>query len=206
MAPKKKNNNKNDDWDADLGETIEPIAAAVQAAKDTEAANDDEEDAAPVSGLLASLRKNKGKRAKKGKAVEDFVEGEDPEPVNGVNGHEEEDAAAMQEAALAAKAPEEANMDDEDVFGAPIKKGKGGKGAKGSKQQSAGASEQVSRTASPAPAAASPAPPAEEGGDDDEEDDEADTGGKILTKKEKEKLKKEREKQRKKENVSFLLP
>jgi len=156
-----------------------------------------------VSGLLASLRKNKGKRAKKGKVVEDFVEGEDPEPTNGVDGHED-DEAAVQEAALAAKAPEEANMDDEDVFGAPIKKGKGGKGAKGSKQQSTAASEQVSRNASPAPASASPAPPAEENGEDDEDDD-ADTGGKVLTKKEKEKLKKEREKQRKKENVSFLL-
>jgi len=201
MAPKKKSNKKNDDWDADLGEAVDPIAAAAQAAKEAEAAQDGEEETGGgAGGLLASLRKNKGKRAKKGKTVDDFVEGEDPdtEPVNGLNG----DAAAIQDEALAAKAPEEANMEDEDIYDLPVKKGKGGKGGKGSKQQTSTASEEVSRTASPATAAVSSPQPVED--DDDDEDDEGDNGGKVLSKKEKEKLKKEREKQRKKENVSPL--
>ncbi|KAL1899097.1 eukaryotic translation initiation factor 5B [Sporothrix stenoceras] len=85
------------------------------------------------------------------------------------------DAAAEEPAAsLADKAPVEATMDDE--FALPEKKGKGGKGGK-------------QASAAKADAAADAV------GDDD-------TGGRILTKAEKEKLKKEREKQRKKEQAS----
>ncbi|KAF4552008.1 Eukaryotic translation initiation factor 5B-like protein [Elsinoe fawcettii] len=117
MPPKKKGGKKQqDDWEADLGESIDPIAQAEKEAKDADAAQDEEE--APAGGLLATLRKNRMKKGKKGKATEDFVEGEDPPQENGVNGEEKVD--------LDAKAPQEADM-DEDVFGQPMKKGKGGK-------------------------------------------------------------------------------
>lgn len=176
MAPKKKGGNKkkDDNWEDELGETIDPIAQAAQEAKDAEAAKDAEEEAdeGMGGGLLAALRKNRGKKQKKGKVVEDFVEGEDPPTANGDN-----DATATDEAVLAAKAPVEASMEDEDdVFGQPQKKGKGGKGA----QQK---------------------PAAKEEDEDQDDDDEADGTGRVKTKKEKEKEKKEREKARKKEQV-----
>lgn len=125
MAPKKKGGKKQaDDWEADLGETIDPIAQATEAAKKAEA----EEDAAEEGmngggGLLAALRKNKDKRAKKGKqVVNDFVEGEDPEAVQ----------TAEPADNLDAKAPAEATFDDEDddVFAGNANKGKGAKGGK----------------------------------------------------------------------------
>jgi len=189
MPPKKKGNKKNnDDWDEGLGEAADPIAAATQAAKEDEAAQDDEEQAeGGGGGLLAALRKNRGKKQKKGKVVEDFVEGEDPPETNGENG----DAKEL-EVDLAAKAPEEADMDDEDVFAAPVKKGKGGKAAKGGK-------------ATPDVA---PTPPPEPQDDEDGEGDgdDMDDTGRIKTKKEKEKEKKEREKQRKKDNAKKKAP
>jgi translation initiation factor 5B len=105
MAPKKKGNKKGqDDWEADLGETVAPTAPA-DAAPD--ANGEDGEDNAGGGGLMAMLRKNKEKRKKKGLPEEDFVQGEDP-------------------SADAAKAPEEATLDDE--FAMPAKKGKGGGG------------------------------------------------------------------------------
>ena len=71
---------------------------------------------------MAALRKNKSKKQKKGKAIqEDYVDGEDPLETNGLNGHDEADGIN-----LAAKAPEEATT--EDVFAAPATKVKGGKG------------------------------------------------------------------------------
>jgi translation initiation factor 5B len=169
MAPKKKGNKKGqDDWEADLGETADPIAQAAQQAKDEEAAQEAPEDGMG-GGLLAALKKNRGKKAKKGKVVEDFVEGEDPTTGSA-------DGSAQPAVDIAAKAPQEATFDDgeEDVFGAPVKKGKGGKGGKQQEEEE------------------------EELNDDDE-----DAGGKVKTKKEKEKDKKEREKQRKKEQVSL---
>jgi translation initiation factor 5B len=121
MAPKKKGSKKQaDDWDADMGETIDPIAQATADAKngdEDQAAADEEVNA---GGLMAALRKNRDKRAKKGKPViNDFVEGED---ANGV-------ATPPPAEDLAAKAPTEATFDDEadDVFAANVKKGKGGK-------------------------------------------------------------------------------
>ncbi|OQE17428.1 hypothetical protein PENFLA_c024G04352 [Penicillium flavigenum] len=98
MAPKKKGNKRQEeDWEADLGESA-PTAAAPA---DEEPQEDANEDAAPVGGLMAALRKNKAKKAKKGK-VNDFVEGEDPE------------VAAADD--LASKQPEEGNFDEDDVF------------------------------------------------------------------------------------------
>lgn len=129
MPPKKKGNKKgNDDWEAELGESVDPIAAATQEAKDADAAEDAEEDGAASAGggLLAALKKNKSKKQKKGKQVnEDYVDGEDPPAANGVNGHAALDG--IQD--LAAKAPDEATT--EDLFEVQANKVKGGKGQQG---------------------------------------------------------------------------
>ncbi|RMJ00536.1 hypothetical protein CDV36_015911, partial [Fusarium kuroshium] len=107
MPPKKKGNKKNqqDDWEAELGESIAPPAADNDAPAGDD--NADGDDDAGAGGLMATLRKNKEKRKKKGIVDTAPVEEETPaeEPVN--------------------KAPEEATMDDE--FDLPQKKGKGGK-------------------------------------------------------------------------------
>ncbi len=129
MPPKKKGNKKgNDDWEADLGETADPVATAAQEAKETDAAQGEpEEEAAGGGGLLAALKKNKSKKQKKGKPVhEDYLEGEDPTITNGapIDG----EAKGIDEGPV--KAPEEANADD--LFDAqPTAKGKGGKGKPG---------------------------------------------------------------------------
>ncbi|KAJ5308862.1 hypothetical protein PENANT_c013G11554 [Penicillium antarcticum] len=97
MAPKKKGSKRQEeDWEADLGESAP--AADAPAEEPQEGAG--EEEAAPVGGLMAALRKNKAKKAKKGKQ-NDFVEGEDA-PAAGDD--------------LASKQPEEGNFDDDDVF------------------------------------------------------------------------------------------
>ena len=171
MPPKKKGGKKAaDDWEKDLGETPDPIAAATQEAKNAEA----EEDGAPNGdaegeeggggggGLMAALKKNKERRKKKGKAVEDFVEGEDPPAAEG----------APAPTDLEAIASVEASIEDEDVFAASAKNGKGAK-----KQPEKLAEEETA------------------GGEDDEE------GGGLKSAKQKEKERKEREKQRKKEQV-----
>ena len=129
MPPKKKGNKKgNDDWEAELGETIDPIAAATQEGKETEVAEDFEEDgpASGGGGLLAALKKNKSKKQKKGKqGPEDYVDGEDPPGANGVNGHAALDGIED----LAVKAPEEATT--EDLFEVQTNKLKGGEGKQG---------------------------------------------------------------------------
>ncbi|KAF6843104.1 eukaryotic translation initiation factor 5b [Colletotrichum musicola] len=152
MPPKKKGNKAraNDDWENELGESIAPASATPDA--DTEKPADDEDEGG-VGGLMATMRKNREKRKKKG--IEDVAPEPEPQP--------------EPQPSLTEKAPQEATMDDE--FALPEKKGKGGKG-----KQAA------------APAAAN--------------DDDDDTGGRVLTKAEKEKLKKEREKQRKKEQAA----
>ncbi|POR36637.1 Eukaryotic translation initiation factor 5B [Tolypocladium paradoxum] len=117
MPPKKKGGKKaQDDWEADLGESIAPPGAAPS--DDAPVDADDENDDAAVGGggLMAMLRKNKEKRKKKGLPEEDFVQGEDP--------------AAAED--VAAKAPVEATIDDE--FALPEKKGKGGKGKQAPKK------------------------------------------------------------------------
>ncbi|KAI0161772.1 hypothetical protein GGR52DRAFT_561097 [Hypoxylon sp. FL1284] len=157
MPPKKKGNKKAaDDWEADLGESIAPADGDAAAAAAPEENND--EDEAPAGGLMAMMKKNREKRKKKGLS-ENFAESEDT-------------PSAEPAADVAAKAPQEATMDDE--FALLEKKGKGGKQNK------------------------QPAKPAAGGADDDETGE----GGRMLTKAEKEKLKKEREKQRKKEQAA----
>jgi len=179
MPPKKKGNKKgNDDWEAGVGEALDPMAAATQDAKDADTAKDaGEEEEGGGGGLMAALKRNKARKQKKGKLViEDFVEGEDPPDANGTNGTNGEVTPA-----LAEKVPEEANVDD--IFAAMPAKGKGGK-AKSMKVEE------------------QPGPSVHE--DDDDDDDEVGEGGRVLTKKEKEKAKKEREKQRKKEQVCAI--
>ena len=180
MAPKKKGNKKgNDDWEADLGETPDPIAAAVQEAKEVEAVQDAEPDEAPGGGggLLAALKKNKSNKKKKGKVVEeDYVDSEDPLAADSVNGHVEPNGLQ----GLASKAPEEATT--EDLFDEQVTKAKGGKGKQGKKDGTL-------------------VPNEDDGGEDAEE---GGAGG-VKSKKEKEKEKKEREKARKKEQVRAYL-
>jgi hypothetical protein len=118
MAPKgKKGKKAGDDWDEGLGESADPIAQADADAKAADAAAEDEEESGGGGGLMAALKKNKERRKKKGKTVEEIEdEGDTVTPT------------VDESLDLAAKAPEEATMDDE--FGGPAKKGKGGKGGK----------------------------------------------------------------------------
>lgn len=121
MPPKKKGNKKGeDDWEADLGETIDATAAP-PATEDAPSPEDD--NAGGGGGLLAALKKNKKQKQKKGKAVqEDYLEGEDPSGANGIDGHAEPDGITQ----MAQQAPEEAKADD--MFDEQVKKLKGGKG------------------------------------------------------------------------------
>lgn len=176
MAPKKKLNKKgNDDWEAELGETVDPISTATSDAKAADSEHNEDRDESGVGpggggGLLAALKKNKSKKQKKGKVVEeDYLEGEDPPVANGFQDHEGTKGGED----LAAKVPEDATA--EDVFATQPTKAKGGK----EKQNKA---TEVAK--------------ADENGSEEE-------GGGLKSKKEKEKEKKEREKQRKKEQVCF---
>ncbi|KAH7030995.1 uncharacterized protein B0I36DRAFT_243738 [Microdochium trichocladiopsis] len=121
MPPKKKGNKKaDDDWEAELGESIAPAnnAAGEDAAAGAGAEGAEDGDDAPAGGLMAMMRKNRERRKKKG-IVDDFVEGEDA-------------PGAEEEASPAPAAPVEASMDDE--FAMPEKKGKGGKQGGNNKQ------------------------------------------------------------------------
>ncbi|KAH0600584.1 hypothetical protein MHUMG1_01582 [Metarhizium humberi] len=121
MPPKKKGNKKaQDDWEADLGETIPPHATepndnAADANADADANGDD---ATGGGGLMAMLRKNKEKRKKKGLADDDLVQGED--------------TPGADSAELNSKAPQEATLEDE--FALPEKKGKAAKGKPAAKK------------------------------------------------------------------------
>ncbi|KAL8803277.1 MAG: hypothetical protein Q9223_006290 [Gallowayella weberi] len=174
MAPKKKGNKKGtEDWEADLGESVDPIAAATQQAKEEEVTQDaaEADSGAGGGGLLAALKKNKKQKQKKGKPVqEDYLEGEDAPAADGVTADAEANGIDL----LAAKAPMEANADE--LFDAPptTKQQKGGKAKSGKP-------EAVPK---------------------DEDEDSAGDGGGLKSKKEKEKEKKEREKQRKKEQAA----
>jgi translation initiation factor 5B len=118
MAPKKKGNKKaqNDDWEAELGESVAPQDGAAADAKPEDVAAEDD---ASGGGLMAALAKRGKKKNKKGANPE--VEGEDPPPVDGAD----ED--------FESKAPQEGTFDgdDDDVFAGNYgkKKGKGSGGA-----------------------------------------------------------------------------
>lgn len=116
MAPKKKGGKKQeDDWEAELGETLE----AAPEANPTEDVNGDGEADMGGGGLLAALKKNKNKRAKKGKPVDDFVEGEDPPAAE----------TAVEEPNLNGKTPAMSKVDEDDIFAGTTKKSKFGKKA-----------------------------------------------------------------------------
>jgi translation initiation factor 5B len=123
MAPKKgKKKQQDDDWEAELGETVttenDALAQEAQAAEEAGA----EEEAG--GGLMAALQRRGKKKNKKGANTE--VEGEDPPAADGD--------------AFADKAPQEANFDDDDddVFAGNYgKKNKKGGAAAAPKEDSA---------------------------------------------------------------------
>ncbi|KAI9886681.1 MAG: hypothetical protein M1823_001525 [Watsoniomyces obsoletus] len=168
MAPNKKGGKKkDDDWEADLGESIDAGAGSTPAENE---AGPEEAVAGGGGGLMAAIKKNKTKKQKKGGQA-DANEDQKPsaavpdaddttEPNGGVD--------------YAAKAPQEASLDDAE-FAPQSKKGK--------------------------PLAQRPKPQdAADSGKD--ADDSGDGDGRIKSKKEKEKEKREREKQRKKEQAA----
>jgi translation initiation factor 5B len=114
MAPKKgKKKVQDDDWEAELGESIAPQADAPADPQPEEAGADDD---AMGGGLMAALQRRGKKKNKKGANAD--VEGEDPTAEPAAGGFED-------------KAPQEANFDDDDVFAGNYgkKKGKGGAAA-----------------------------------------------------------------------------
>ena len=125
MPPKKKGNKKaqEDDWEADLGETITPQTGGAEEPKAEEAAPGDD---AGGGGLMAALQRRGKKKKNKGGDFE--LEGEDP-PVDD----------AISADALESKAPQEGTFDDDDddVFAGNYgkKKGKGKGGAAPEKQE-----------------------------------------------------------------------
>jgi translation initiation factor 5B len=123
MAPKKKGNKKaqNDDWEAELGETVTPQAAGDEEPKAEEAGAGEE---AEGGGLMAALQR-RGKK-KKNKGADFELEGEDP-PVEGADGTV---------ADFESKAPQEGNFDDEeDVFAGNYGKKKAKGSAPAEKQE-----------------------------------------------------------------------
>jgi translation initiation factor 5B len=113
MPPKKKGNKKaQDDWEADLGESIAPTQDNAAETPNPEQPADDDD--AAGGGLMAVLQRRSKKKTKKG-GDQDWVQGED--------------ATADEELpATHAQAPQEATFDDEDdVFAGNYgkKKGKG---------------------------------------------------------------------------------
>ncbi|KAH7385275.1 hypothetical protein DE146DRAFT_195713 [Phaeosphaeria sp. MPI-PUGE-AT-0046c] len=123
MPPKKKGNKKaqNDDWEAELGESVAPQNDAEEPKAEDAAADDD----AAGGGLMAALQR-RGKK-KKNKGADFELEGEDPTAADGATGAD---------AGLESKAPQEATFDDEDddVFAGNYGKKKG-KGASAAEKQ-----------------------------------------------------------------------
>lgn len=115
MPPKKKGNKKaqNDDWEAELGESVAPQDSPAAEPQPEDAAADDD---VAGGGLMAALAKRGKKKNKKGANPD--VQGEDP-PGDGANGGFQD------------KAPQEGGFgddDEDDVFAGNYgkKKGKGG--------------------------------------------------------------------------------
>lgn len=130
MAPKKKSNKKgNDDWEAELGESVDPVPAASLESNDAGTSNEAQEDErAGGGGLLAAIQKNRSKKQKKGVVVEDPVE---DGPGVEINGNTDDGTNGQME--FAGKAPEEATTDD--LFAMGPAKGKGSKGGKQGKEK-----------------------------------------------------------------------
>lgn len=110
MAPKGKKGKKggdDDDWEAELGESIANPTNGDAPTADGDANGDDDD--ARAGGLMAMMSRRREKRKKQGLG-EDFEAPKNEEPES------------------APPAPVEANIDDE--FALPEKKAKGGKGGK----------------------------------------------------------------------------
>lgn len=133
MAPKKgKKKQQDDDWEAELGETVTTENDALaQEAKAADEAGAEEE---VGGGLMAALQRRGKKKNKKGANTE--VEGEDPPAADGD--------------AFADKAPQEANFDDDDddVFA----------GNYGKKNKKGGAAAPKENSAPPTPPVETEAP------------------------------------------------
>lgn len=116
MAPKKKGNKKGqDDWEADLGESIAPAGEHPPADDPNGNAEGGDDDAAGGGGgLMAMLRKRKEKRKQKGLP-------------------DEEQAETVGEPVFAPQTAQDADAEDE--FALPDKKNKGGKGKQAPKKE-----------------------------------------------------------------------
>ncbi|KAJ7499438.1 hypothetical protein FB451DRAFT_1205448 [Mycena latifolia] len=178
------------------------FAALDMAANDDAAPEDEDED---FGGLMSAIKattkgKKDKKKAKKG-AASDAVNGVDDPPAG---------EASDGEAAAVSKKPVEVTAEDlaDEEWGPvkeKVKKGKKGKAKKGKAQDESedeAKIDEVEAAPAPAPAPAqtpsTPDAPAPKEAEDDDDDAAEDTGPKVLSKKEKEKLKKEREKAKKK--------
>jgi translation initiation factor 5B len=112
MAPKAKSSKEAEDQ----GSVAQVEAGLVKDANGEAEVNPEVEAGTGEGGLLAALKKNKNRRAKKGKLVDSPLEGEDP-------GAGDENGVSLN---LNGKAPEEATLDDEDVFSGTMMKAKSG--------------------------------------------------------------------------------
>lgn len=88
MGPKKGSKKQNDDWEAELGESLLPTNGQTDKATNDAAPMEDED---MEGGLLAALKKNKNKKGKKGKPVNnDSVEGESVPAVKPANNDQDD--------------------------------------------------------------------------------------------------------------------
>ncbi|KAI9804709.1 MAG: hypothetical protein M1826_004856 [Phylliscum demangeonii] len=185
MAPKKKSNRKggDDDWEGEFGETVDTIATA---SASEPALNEDEDGGAAAAGgggLMAAIKKNRSKKQKKGKPLEDFVEGEDPSSTTAALRETNGNGLLDKNGDLVAAA-EEGDVKQAESMALSAKKSK------------------VVHPLQPQQKKAAQSQP-EADADADHDGEGGESGeGKLKSKKEKEKEKKEREKQRKKEQAA----
>ncbi|KAJ7477244.1 hypothetical protein B0H11DRAFT_2234711 [Mycena galericulata] len=176
--------------------------AALDMAADEGGAAPEEEDedfGGLMSAIKATTKGKKDKKKPKKGAVSDEVNGTDELPVG-----EEPNGEAI----AASKKPVEVTAEDlaDEEWGPvkeKVKKGKKGKAKKGKAQDESEDEAKIDETEAalapaPTPPPSVPDAPAPQEAAEDDDDAPEDTGVKVLSKKEKEKLKKEREKAKKK--------
>ena len=171
MAPKK-SRKQDDEWEADLGETIDPASTTLETPNDTVENEDGGGNGGGGGGLMAAIKENKTRKQKKRDPLSDPADGQTildlPSKVadRATLGNAKTDAAA--------KSLQEANVLDSDAV-SDAKKSK----VLPQRSKSQQGNDQPGKDAS----------------------EEGDEDNRLRSKKEKEKEKKEREKQRKKEQV-----
>ncbi len=117
MAPTKKGGKKkDDDWEADLGESIEAGAGSTTAANE---GGPDEATSGGGGGLMAAIKKNKTKKQKKGGPTDANEGQESPTAAPDANDTTQPNGGVD----YTAKAPQEASLDDAEFAPQP-KKGK----------------------------------------------------------------------------------